>query len=374
MIPVTLRMNVRFLGAALLLALQSTAVSAQQLEVIREVPRTTWTGCPRIDTEDDTPAGQREEAGRLAAEATQAAILGDQAVALELLGRAAELDPMSPSIAYRLGRSLEEQGRGDEAVRAYCRFLALAPDAPDAADAEQRITVITDAGGFSVPAAAAESFRAGLAAFDGRDLVGAESAFAAAAEAAPAWGATYYNRALMRLGLNRRADAAEDLRRFLEHSPGSPQFDEVLDVLGTLRGGAAPYNPGAALFTGLIFPGMGQFTTGRPAIGALFLGAAAGSIAAGLLIEKTEVACLSPPVDGVCPPDQVARSDAEHPYLLPAVAVAAGFTLFGAIDAYRGAKKRNAEAGVRVGGALVVPPAFHVALDGVRLELLRVHF
>lgn len=368
-------MQLRLFSAALLLALQATVASAQQLELLREIPRTTWMGCPRIASDADEPsAEQRAEAERLANEATQAAILGDPGAALELLSRAGELDPTSASIAYRLARSLDEHDRSDEAVLAYCRYLALAPDAPDAADAQQRIAAVTDAGGFTVPAVAAAEFRAGLAAFDARDITGAESAFSAAAEAAPAWGAPYYNRALMRLAMDRRSEAADDLRRFLEHAPGSPQFDDVLDVLGTLRGGRAPYNPGMALFSGLIVPGMGQFTTGRPGIGALFLGAAAGSLAAGVLIEKTEVQCLSPPVDGVCPPDQVARSAAEQPYLLPAVAVAAGITIFGAIDAYRGAKKRNAEAGVRVGRARVTAPAFHLALDGVRLELIRLHF
>ncbi len=80
----------------------------------------------------------RREAQQLAGRAQAASIQGDNGAATDLYERAARLDPRDASIAYSLGRSLEA-AHDIRAMTEYCRFLALAPAAPEAADVRQRI-------------------------------------------------------------------------------------------------------------------------------------------------------------------------------------------------------------------------------------------
>lgn len=368
-------------GVAALLLLLATLyarpASAQQLALKRAAPRIAWSGCAPAASPPTVPAARRREAEALAESATQSAILGNNTAAAELLANAAQLDPASEAIAYRLARTLEELGRRDEALTGYCRFLALAPDDADAADARERITVLADRGGAAVPADAAHEFQVGITHYDAGRLAAAEAAFGRALEAAPRWGDAVYNRGVARLAQARRSAGIADLRRYLEMSPGAPDLGAIVDVVALYGGAeAAPYNPSLVLASGLLVPGLGHFTTGRPATGALVLGVAAAGLAAGLLIEETDVVCLSPPVNGNCPSDQVLRRDVSRPYLVPGIAVATSAAILGAIDAFRGARRRNAEAAaaLRVGSASVHAPAIRLGWNGARLDLLRIRF
>jgi tetratricopeptide (TPR) repeat protein len=359
----------------LALALHAQPAAAQQLDLKRAAPRIAWSGCGPAVSRPTVSAAQRQEADALAASATQSAILGNNAAAAELLANAARLNPGSEAIAYRLARALEELGRGQEALAGYCRFLGLAPNAADAAEARERISALAERGG--VPAGAAQEFTAGIAHYDGGRLADAEAAFGRAFTAAPSWGDAVYNRGVTRLALGQRAAGTADLRRYLELNPGAPDLGAVVDVLA-LHGATvtAPYNPGLALASGVLLPGLGHFTTGRPAMGALVLGVAAGALATGLLIEQTDVVCLAPPVGGECPPDEVLREEVSRPYLVPALAVAAGVGILGAIDAFRGARRRNSEAAasLRIGGGSLRAPAIQLGHNGARLDLVRFRF
>lgn len=351
------------------------AAAQQSLALKRAAPRIAWSGCGAVVSPPTVAAARQQEADALATSATQAAILGNNAAAAEMLTNAARLNPRSEAIAYRLARTLEELGRRADALASYCRFLALAPDAADAAEARERISGLAERGG--VPAAAAQEFTAGLAHYDAGRLSEAEAAFGRAFAAAPTWSDAVYNRGVTRLALGQRATGTADLRRYLELSPGAPDLGAIVDVLA-LHGGAgpAPYNPSVVFVSGVLLPGLGHFTTGRVGTGMLVLGVAAGAIAAGMLVEQTEVVCLAPPVGGDCPPDQVLREEVSRPYLMPGIAVAAGAGILGAIDAVRGARRRNAEAaaGIRVGNATLQAPAVRLVQDGARLDLLRFRF
>src|SRR5690606_1793344 len=83
------------------------------------------------------------------------------------------------------------------------------------------------------------------------------------------------------------------------------------------------YDPGQAALLGIIFPGLGEFYTGRKLRGALLLGAAAGAIAFGAMTESVEVQCLSVPVNNFCPPEEVVGERVTRPYFAPSVGVAA---------------------------------------------------
>ncbi len=353
------------------------AAQQQQLLLKRTAPRIAWGGCGPAVSPRTVPPAQQQEADALATSATQAAILGNNAAAAEQLANAARLNPRSDVIAYRLARTLEELGRREEALAGYCRFLALAPNAADAAEARERITALAERGGVS--ADAAREYTAGIAHYDSARLADAEAAFGRAFAAAPSWSDAVYNRGITRLALGQRAGGTADLRRYLELSPGAPELGAIVDVLALHSGAeapAAPYNPSVVFVSGMLLPGLGHFTTGRPARGAVVLAVAAGALAAGLLVEQTEVVCLAPPVGGECPPDQVLREEVSRPYLVPAAAVAAGAGILGAIDAFRGARRRNAEAaaGIRIGTGSLHPPAVRLDQDVVRLDLVRFRF
>jgi tetratricopeptide (TPR) repeat protein len=368
--------------AWLMLLCAPAALAAQQLPLKRDLPSASWAGCPAGERPAEVPTVQRQSADRLAADATQASLLGDKSAALDLLTRAAAADPSSVPISYRLARALDELERSADALAAYCRYLTLAPDSPDAQDVRERTRVLGTPPGFSVPATAVRAYQEGIAHFDAGRHAEAETAFGQASEAAPDWGAPLYNRALTRIARAQKETAAEDLRHFLELSPGAPEFSAVLDLIATLRQVAPRYNPSGALLRGLLVPGLGHFTTDRTGAGVFYLATASSALAAGILLKKLDVDCLSVPVDGQCPPGQVAGEKETRPYLVPAVAVALATGVYGAIDAYRSAGRRNraAASATRVGqdgrprGPSLSPPAINVGARGTRLELIRVRF
>lgn len=371
---------------ALVLALLAPAFAhAQQLSLKRAVPPVAWAGCPPASGPAPAQADEakRAEAERLAESATEATILGNSAAALDLLTTAAGLDPASERIAYRRARVLEELDRHPEALAGYCTYLQLSPNGADAGEARQRIARLARSAGFAIPASAADAFRSGIALYDAQRLAEAESAFTTAAAVAPAWSDALYNRGVVRLALGNRSAATLDFRRYLEMTPGSPDLGTVLEVIGAAPAPVRPpYSPGTALATGLLVPGLGHFTTGRPVRGAIFLGLAAAAVTVGLVADKLEVDCLSVPVNGECPPDQIADQRTTRPLLVPGLAAAAALGIYGAIDAFLFARRGNAEAEalIRVGGAegargfTVYAPQLEAAADGARLDLLRIRF
>jgi hypothetical protein len=145
---------------------------------------------------------------------------------------------------------------------------------------------------------------------------------------------------------------------------------------------AAPvrvYDPGQAALLGIIFPGLGEFYTGRKLRGALLMGAAAGAVAFGMMTESREVQCLSVPVDNFCPPEEVVGERVTRPYLAPSLGAAAALTVIGAIDAFFGARRANERAAAAArsggsGGARLERPALVPTPRDLRIELLRLRF
>jgi tetratricopeptide (TPR) repeat protein len=140
------------------------------------------------------------------------------------------------------------------------------------------------------------------------------------------------------------------------------------------------YDPGRAALLGVVVPGLGELYAGRPGRGLLVMGAAAGAVAFGTLMEKVDVRCLSVPANGVCPPEDVAGEETTRPYFAPSLGVAAALTLFGAVDAYFAARRANARAAARTResdagrSARLERPALVPTSHALRLELLRVRF
>jgi hypothetical protein len=107
---------------------------------------------------------------------------------------------------------------------------------------------------------------------------------------------------------------------------------------------AARYSPGGAAVRSLLIPGLGQFYTGRPALGVLFLGAGAGAIAAGVMSKRTVIECLER-TTGTCPDNRIRDSKVERPMLLPGIGGFVALGVIGAIEASAAARRANARAG-----------------------------
>jgi tetratricopeptide (TPR) repeat protein len=360
----------------------ATAAPAQTLN--RELPAPRPGGCPPQVGEPprETDTAARQQAARLVAEARNASVLGDDDAALGLLGRAAELDPAAENIAFLLARTLEQVGDAEGALREYCRYLQLTPGARDAAEVRERVAQIAPpvySGGVSE--AAVTRFGQALSLYDENRLQEAEEAFTAVLDETPDWPAAHFNRALVRLELQRPNPALTDLERYLELAPLGPDRTAALDLVNRLRDLPPVAHPGTAFAAGLL-PGGGHFYTGRPAAGMLVLAAAGGAVAFGLSYEVVHVECRSIPVNNVCPPEDVGREWTERPYMGPAAAVAMAATLIGAWDAYRGVRRQNeAAAAVRLGSGTVtgpslsiLPPMLTVSGDRAGVHWIRVRF
>ena len=85
----------------------------------------------------------QQQARELTRQARDAEMQGNVKEARALLLRASELDGTSKSTAYHLGRTSEALGDRTAAIAAYCRYLALTPTTPEAVEAHQRLTKLS---------------------------------------------------------------------------------------------------------------------------------------------------------------------------------------------------------------------------------------
>ena len=167
--------------------------------------------CAPVPTPIPVTPDARRKARSLAQNGRQAAILGDRAAALAQLREASSVDPTDPELAYELARAYEAAGNGASAAGEYCRFMALAPNAPEASEARTRVASLMPVTQSSAPSPAATMFNSAIAAFERGQAVEAEAKFAAAIKAEPAWAEAYYDRALARAAIGDQPQAASDL-------------------------------------------------------------------------------------------------------------------------------------------------------------------
>ena len=374
----------RAAGALALLAglLLARPAAGQELSLKRTATRPQATACPVTPLPRQPGAAQRDEARQRAGLAQEAAIVGNQRAAREQFARAAQLDPSNEEIAYQYGRTLEDTGSPAEALREYCRYIALAPASGDAADVRARIAALAPPTPSRTSAdQATPQFRVGLTNYDRARYEDAEYAFGRAITEASTWPEAYYNRALSRLAQRKPAPAVADLRRYLELKPDAPDRVTVLNQIARIER-PLPFTPGGALGRGIV-PGFGQFYTRRPILGTVVLAAVAGAVAYALPTEN-EVRQDSAPVtliDGrtVILPTSAPYTVVTRPNLATGVAVAAGVTAVAAIESYIYARRVRGQVlsgGVRRAAVRVRPlpsrdpRATGVALD-VRLPLPR---
>ena len=134
------------------------------------------------------------------------------------------------------------------------------------------------------------------------------------------------------------------------------------------------YDPGSAAMKSLALPGLGQLSTGRPVMGALFMAGWAGALGFGLLTREVTVECMDLVPTG-CPTDRVIRETVRRPRLGLGLGSAAALAVLSALDARSGAVLSNARGfsvweGSRPGGVSV--EAFPAASTGAPQDLVLV--
>ena len=242
---------------------------------------------------------------------------GDYASAAEHFGSALEARPNDNAAATGLAYAELWQGDPHQAARRAEVTNAIVP--PD------------------YPSGAAESFRSGVHQLRARDMTGAVGALTTAIDSAPDWPDAYYNRALAYEQQGRTAPARADFQSYLRLRPASSDRAEVVKHMAALG-----RSPSQALTRGAIFPGLGQFYTGRPVFGAVVMAGAAGGTVWALQKKKSVEMHLFPgPFGGT---DTVFVNVEKRPHLAVGLAVAGGLWALSALEA--GLHAGNARGGI----------------------------
>lgn len=298
------------------------------------LPATARATCPPAVAAHAPTAEQRRQARDLAERGQQSAILGDSVSARDQLRQAARLDPTDPDLAYRLARANETSGAGEDAVKEYCRFITLAPSAPEAAEARGKVALLARPTLTSQAQAAEQTFRAAIAAYERGQMAVAEAGFNAAIRSQPDWADAYYDRALVLILRGEREGALRDLEQYLRLKPNADDRALVVARVDALRRGTA--SPASALAMGLVIPGAGQFYTGRPVRGLFSLAAAGGALAIGLQQSTKTITVQQTATDPFGNPYTytTSRLKTERPNLVLGAVLAGGITIGGAIEAF----------------------------------------
>jgi tetratricopeptide (TPR) repeat protein len=269
---------------ALLVLFPPTAL-AQGFPIKSSLAAAGVTGCSAFSVDVPPPVASTSpstdaEAQQLISDAETAALQGEHVAARDAFTRAAALQPGNARLAYYLGREHEALDENTNAVRQYCRYLQLAPDASDADEVRGRVVRLTPATELARLEEARSNFQTGVALLRRRQYEAADSVFGFVAGRLPAAPEPYFNRALARAARGERATAMQDFEKYLELSPEALDRVRLRDAMSQLPDRV--YSPGRAFGSGLLVPGLGQMSTGRPLLGIVSLGAVGGAVALAL--------------------------------------------------------------------------------------------
>jgi Flp pilus assembly protein TadD/TM2 domain-containing membrane protein YozV len=350
--------------AASLVAASSVAAQTQSGAPRESLKQSTLTAppapaCTSVIRTGTPTAEQRRSARQLAQRGQEAAILGDATTALSQFRQAVALDPSDPDLAYQLARAYESAGASADAASEYCRFLALAPNAPEANEARDRARTLAPQRPDPSYVAASSAFKLGLTAYERGQLVEADAHFTTAIANHSTWAEAYYDRAVVRAANGDRYGSVDDFNHYLQLRPEAPDRLDVVARMESLR--QPVLSPGQALSLGLVIPGGGQFYARRPVRGVLSLVGVLGSIGAALY-QKTNVTSrdtvytdpFGRHYNGV-----VKHSEQQRPYVVPGVLAATGILFFSAFDAFKytqelsAGQRRVSVSLAPVGGAVV---------------------
>jgi tetratricopeptide (TPR) repeat protein len=187
-------------------------------------------------------------------------------------------------LAYYLGREHEFLAQQTDAVRQYCRYLQLSPNARDADEVRGRIVRLVPASQLAQVDEARANFSSGVALLERKQFIAADSMFGSIAVKLPNTPEVYYNRGLSRAARGERALAVEDFQKYIDLSGNPPDRTAINTAVAQMQDRV--YGSGQALASGVVLPGMGQMSTGRPFLGMAVLGSVAGLLVWGMAEEQ----------------------------------------------------------------------------------------
>lgn len=319
-------------------------VGAQALPLKTALAASGVTGCTAFVPDAPRPAtinpSAEAEAVQLISDAEAAAIQGEHIAARDAFSKAASLVPNNAQVAYYLGREHEALKENTNAVRQYCRYLALLPRATDADEVRGRIVRLTPTSELARVEEAKANFQSAVALLRRRQYAAADSVFGYVAQQVPSAPEPFFNRALARAAQGDRASAMQDFEKYLELAPQAADRVTIRDVMPRLPDRV--YNPGQAFVSGLAVPGLGQMSTGRPMLGVVALGAVGGAVALALRSqESTETRMYTDPF-GQPYTDTVTIT--RRPQLVAGLATAGAVWLGAALESISYARRSRARA------------------------------
>lgn len=281
----------------LLLALCAARPVAAQPEPPRLAPKRTLTvgsapGCD-IAPLGQLPAARRDnvEARRLAVAGQEASLVGDLTAARDAFARAALLNPGDERIAYDLARAFEELADSSEAVSELCRYLTLSPAGREAADVRDRLQRLVPAATKRAAENVQVQFRLGLSLYDDGRPDDAAKAFDEVVRDAPRSPEGFFNRGLARAARGERATALQDLEAYRVYAPTVDDRIAVGRAIEVLR--RPVYHPGTAFVRSLV-PGLGEFYVGHPYRGLIVFAASGAGVGVALAQQTTTSSTVGP--------------------------------------------------------------------------------
>ncbi len=240
------------------------------------------------------PVTDDAETRRLISSGQEASLQGEHTVARDAFAQATKRSPYNAVLAYYLGREHEFLGATTDAVKEYCRYLQLSPNARDADEVQGRIVRLVPRSQLARVDEARANFSSGVALLERRQYIAADSMFGSIAVQLPNSPEVYYNRALSRAARGERTLAMQDFQKYVDLSGNPPDRPAINAAVARLQDRV--FGSGQALGSGLVLPGMGQMSTGRPFLGVAVLGAVAGAIVWGMAEKQGfEVATFQDP-------------------------------------------------------------------------------
>lgn len=219
---------------------------------------------------------------------------GEHQAARDAFVQAAKRSPNNAQLAYYLGREYETLNANNDAVREYCRYLRLSPSARDADEVQGRIVRLTPRSQLAQVDEARANFSSAVALLERRQYVAADSMLGSILTRLPNSPEPYYNRGLARAARGERTLAMQDFAKYIDLA-GNPSDRNAINA-AIARIQDRIFSETSALSSGLVIPGLGQMSTGRPLYGVGVLGVVAGVLIWGMAEKQGfEVATFQDP-------------------------------------------------------------------------------
>ncbi|MGQ0647329.1 MAG: tetratricopeptide repeat protein [Gemmatimonadaceae bacterium] len=343
------------------LSLASAPAVAQSFSLKTSLAASGITGCSAVTRPGPATAptaAAAAEAQQLIADGQDAALQGEHATARDAFSKAAALVPDNARLAYYLGREHEALSDNARAVREYCRYLSLATSAPDGDEVRGRIVRLTPASELTRLEEARANFRSGVALLRSRQYAAADSVFGAVAGSVPNAPEPFFNRALARAARGDREIAMQDFEKYLELSPQSTDRATLRAAMARLP--ERVYGPGQAFGSGLLVPGLGQMTTGRPVLGVVALGSVAGAVGVALRTKDMVVTETFTDPFGNRYTDSVTQ--VKRPQLVAGLATAGAVWFLAAVESSSYARRSRSRAAAIIAREPLLPGSRQIGM------------